>query len=103
MQIPARYSAAAMQAGAEQPEARAVTVLHPVIVADAVAFRDWIVRAGFLGRDAPPFCGDALGALDGGDVVQHPSFGVGVATAIKDAKKVEVLFHDGARVLIQGL
>jgi hypothetical protein len=38
-----------------------------------------------------------------GDVVQHPTFGLGVTTAVKDAKKVEVLFHDGARVLIQGL
>src|SRR5688500_18865721 len=30
-----------------------------------------------------------------GDVVEHPTFGLGVATALKDATKIEVLFEDG--------
>ncbi len=37
-----------------------------------------------------------------GDLVGHPSFGLGVTTAVKDATKVEVLFKDGPRVLVQG-
>ena len=37
-----------------------------------------------------------------GDVVEHPTFGVGVATALKDATKIEVLFEDGAKVLVHG-
>ena len=37
-----------------------------------------------------------------GDVMEHPSFGVGVATAIKDGTKVEVLFENGPKVLVQG-
>jgi len=35
-----------------------------------------------------------------GDVLEHPSFGRGVATAIKDGNKVEVLFESGSKVLI---
>ena len=37
-----------------------------------------------------------------GDLVQHPSFGLGVATALKDATKIEVLFEEGAKVLVHG-
>ena len=37
-----------------------------------------------------------------GDVMQHPSFGFGVATAVKDPTKVEVLFESGSKVLIHG-
>jgi hypothetical protein len=37
-----------------------------------------------------------------GDVVEHPSFGVGVATALKDGTKIEVLFEDGPKVLVHG-
>ena len=37
-----------------------------------------------------------------GDLVQHPSFGLGVATAPKDGSKIEVLFEDGPRVLVHG-
>ncbi len=37
-----------------------------------------------------------------GDVVEHPSFGIGVATAIKDGIKIEVLFEDGPKVLMHG-
>jgi len=35
-----------------------------------------------------------------GDVLQHPSFGVGVATAVKDGTKVEVLFESGSKLLV---
>ena len=37
-----------------------------------------------------------------GDVVEHPNFGVGVAIALKDGTKIEVLFDNGSKVLIQG-
>ena len=37
-----------------------------------------------------------------GDVIEHPSFGRGVTTAVKDATKIEVLFESGSKVLIHG-
>lgn len=37
-----------------------------------------------------------------GDVVDHPSFGVGIATTIKDGAKIEVLFEDGVKLLVHG-
>ena len=37
-----------------------------------------------------------------GDVLDHPSFGVGVTTAVKDANKIEVVFEGGVKVLVQG-
>jgi hypothetical protein len=37
-----------------------------------------------------------------GDLVEHPSFGLGVATALKDTTKIEVLFEEGAKVLVHG-
>jgi hypothetical protein len=37
-----------------------------------------------------------------GDVVEHAKFGVGIAKALKDETKIEVLFKDGPRVLIHG-
>lgn len=37
-----------------------------------------------------------------GDVLQHPTFGVGVTTAVKDESKIEVLFEGGSKVLVHG-
>jgi hypothetical protein len=37
-----------------------------------------------------------------GDVLKHPSFGLGVTTAVKDGTKIEVLFEGGVKLLIQG-
>lgn len=37
-----------------------------------------------------------------GDVLQHPNFGVGVTTAVKDVSKIEVLFEAGPKVLVHG-
>ena len=37
-----------------------------------------------------------------GDVLQHPNFGVGIATAVKEGAKVEVLFETGPKVLVHG-
>jgi hypothetical protein len=37
-----------------------------------------------------------------GDVMAHPNFGIGVATAIKDGSKVEVLFEACSKVLVHG-
>jgi hypothetical protein len=37
-----------------------------------------------------------------GDVMAHPTFGFGVTTAIKDGTKIEVLFENGLKVLVQG-
>ncbi len=37
-----------------------------------------------------------------GDIVDHPTFGRGVTTAIKDATKIEVLFEGGSKLLVHG-
>jgi hypothetical protein len=37
-----------------------------------------------------------------GDVFDHPIFGLGVTTAVKDGTKIEVLFETGSKVLIHG-
>jgi len=37
-----------------------------------------------------------------GDVLKHPSFGVGVTTAVKDETKIEVLFEGGSKLLVHG-
>lgn len=37
-----------------------------------------------------------------GDVVQHPTFGTGIVTGLKDGGKVEMLFREGPKVLIHG-
>jgi hypothetical protein len=37
-----------------------------------------------------------------GDVVKHPTFGVGVATAVRDETKVEFLFEGGPKLLVHG-
>lgn len=37
-----------------------------------------------------------------GDVVEHPTFGRGVATAIKDGAKIEILFEMGSKTLVHG-
>jgi hypothetical protein len=37
-----------------------------------------------------------------GDVLDHPNFGCGVATAVKDGTKIEVLFEGGSKVLVHG-
>jgi hypothetical protein len=37
-----------------------------------------------------------------GDLIRHPTFGVGVTTAIKDGSKVEILFESGSKVLVHG-
>jgi hypothetical protein len=37
---------------------------------------------------------------EAGDVLQHAVFGIGVATAVKDGTKIEVLFDSGSKVLI---
>lgn len=37
-----------------------------------------------------------------GEVIEHPKFGKGIATALKDGDKLEILFPDGPRVLIHG-
>ena len=37
-----------------------------------------------------------------GDVLKHPSFGIGVTTAVKDETKIEVLFESGSKLLVHG-
>jgi hypothetical protein len=39
---------------------------------------------------------------EAGDVLEHPTFGRGVATAVKDGAKIEVLFEGGAKTLVHG-
>ncbi len=36
------------------------------------------------------------------DVLEHPSFGVGWVSAVRDATKVEVTFRGGMKVLVHG-
>jgi hypothetical protein len=33
------------------------------------------------------------------ELIQHPAFGLGLVTAVKEANKIEVLFADGSRTL----
>jgi hypothetical protein len=37
-----------------------------------------------------------------GDLVTHPNFGLGIAIALKDSTKIEILFPEGPKVLIHG-
>jgi hypothetical protein len=37
-----------------------------------------------------------------GDVLEHPTFGRGVATAVKEGAKIEVLFEGGSKTLVHG-
>jgi|SRR5262245_6195639 len=37
-----------------------------------------------------------------GDVLEHPTFGRGIATAVKDGTKIEVLFEIGSKTLVHG-
>jgi len=37
-----------------------------------------------------------------GDVLEHSTFGRGVAMALKDETKIEVLFESGSKTLIHG-
>src|SRR6185436_8538025 len=39
---------------------------------------------------------------EAGDVLEHPTFGRGVATNVKDATKIEVLFENGSKLLVHG-
>ena len=36
------------------------------------------------------------------DVVDHPSFGIGVTTTVKDGDKIEIVFETGMKTLIHG-
>lgn len=35
-----------------------------------------------------------------GELIRHPTFGVGLVMTIKDANKIEVMFADGSKTLI---
>jgi hypothetical protein len=35
-----------------------------------------------------------------GDLIQHAKFGLGLVTALKGEKKIELIFPDGPRVLV---
>jgi hypothetical protein len=37
-----------------------------------------------------------------GDVLDHPSFGVGVTTAVREGAKIEVIFEAGVKILVHG-
>jgi hypothetical protein len=37
-----------------------------------------------------------------GDVVSHSAFGIGIVTAERDYAKIDILFPDGLKVLLQG-
>jgi hypothetical protein len=35
-----------------------------------------------------------------GDLIRHPTFGLGLVTALKEMNKIEVVFGDGAKTLV---
>ncbi len=37
-----------------------------------------------------------------GDVLEHPSFGIGVTITVKGGNKIEVVFQDGVKTLVHG-
>jgi len=37
---------------------------------------------------------------EAGDVLEHPTFGLGVTTAVKDGTKIVVLFESGSKTLV---
>ena len=37
-----------------------------------------------------------------GELISHPTFGIGIATALKDQTKVECVFPEGPKVLVHG-
>lgn len=43
---------------------------------------------------------NAKKSLDEGDLIEHPTFGTGLVTAVVDEQKVKVVFRDGERLLI---
>jgi hypothetical protein len=66
--------------------------------ARALSFDD-LLRTRDVAR-AAPYSPRARYALD--QVIEHPTFGTGLVTALKDASKVEVVFRGGVRVLVHG-
>lgn len=53
------------------------------------------------GRDpstAKPY--SAKSSFDKGDLVRHSKFGLGLVTVMKDHNKIEILFEEGAKVLV---
>lgn len=42
------------------------------------------------------------GIYDQGELINHTQFGLGYVTAQKDSSKIEVLFVEGPRLLVQG-
>ncbi len=60
-----------------------------------------IHRRLLFGRDrnnAEPYSIKLKPAVN--DMISHPTFGIGVVTAITDPQKVRVLFEDGERMLV---
>ena len=51
---------------------------------------------------APPKNYSPKEKYQSGDVLKHPTFGVGVTTAVKDDSKIEVLFEGGSKLLVHG-
>lgn len=42
------------------------------------------------------------GRFQAAELIRHPSFGLGLVTAVKDPTKIEVAFADGVKTLVQG-
>lgn len=42
------------------------------------------------------------GRFQPAELIRHPSFGLGLVTAVKDQTKIEVAFADGVKTLVQG-
>lgn len=42
------------------------------------------------------------GLYEKGELIEHSIFGIGYVVAQKDAAKIEVLFSEGSKMLVQG-
>ena len=55
---------------------------------------------GRTAADAAPY--STSGRFKVGDLVSHATFGLGAITGVRDNVKIDVLFPDGPRTLVQG-
>ena len=57
---------------------------------------------GRTGASARPYSTSGSGRFAVGELVSHATFGLGVVTGERDSIKIDILFADGPKVLLQG-
>jgi hypothetical protein len=83
---------AVRQPGAKTPGRRTSTKVRPPVYQDLIQGRSVADASPYTTRER----------FQAGALVAHPLFGVGVVTNTRDGRKVDVLFEQGARTLVQG-